>query len=180
MGEQQRGSRHRDRGESVATALFRVARPGGHQRVVGPWEGDAVDDHEVTGLPRHVDPLPQRQRAEQDRSRITGEAGDKIGHGVTALLHEHGHIEGHDLAVEQSVRQGLGEVLGGALDPTPRREQREGAAARGGDEVGELVHRSRVGAIAPRGRHRACDVQDSLPRIVEWRSDVEARPRRGR
>ena len=180
MGEQERGSRHRDRGESVAPALLRVARPSGHQRVVRPWEGDAVDDHEVTRLPRYVDALPEGQCAQQHRARIRREPRDQVGDGVSALLHEHRHVERDDLAIEQAVGKCLREVLGGALDAAPRGEQRESAAARGGDEVGELVHRSRVGAVAAGRRHGACDVQDPLSRIVERRSDIEARPRRGR
>ena len=83
------------------------------------------------------------------------------------------------VATHVAVRDGR--ILGaGALDAAPRGEQRESAAARAGDEVGELVHRSSVGAVAAGRRHGACDVQDPLSRIVERRSDIEARPRRGR
>jgi hypothetical protein len=73
LGQQQRGMGGRHLHEPVAAGLVGGALAGRHQRVVGPGERDPVDDHQLTGVARDVQALPQAQRAEEARVRIVDE-----------------------------------------------------------------------------------------------------------
>ena len=58
------------------------------QRLVGAGERDAVDHDQLARLPRHVDALPQRQRAEQARALVLGELLDQQARRVVALAQD--------------------------------------------------------------------------------------------
>ncbi len=77
--------------------------------------------------PGHVEPLPQAEGAEQ------------VGVGVLdELARELGQL-GVALGERREVRQLLADVLGGGLRRPAAREQPEGAAVRGVDQLGDLV-----------------------------------------
>jgi hypothetical protein len=59
--------------EAVAPGLVCGALPRRHERVVRPRERDPVDDHQLTGLARDVEPLPQAEGAEQAGVRVVDE-----------------------------------------------------------------------------------------------------------
>jgi hypothetical protein len=71
--------------EAVATGLVGRALPRRHQRVVGPRERDAVDEHQLTGLSRHVEPLPEAERAEQAGVGVLDELARQLGQLGVAL-----------------------------------------------------------------------------------------------
>ena len=55
----------RDRHEAVAAVLLDRLLPGAHQRIVRARERNPVHHHQLAVRARHIDALPQRQRAEQ-------------------------------------------------------------------------------------------------------------------
>ena len=65
--------------EAVVTLAVGRALPGAHQRVVRPGERDAVDDHQLAGLARDVEALPQAQRAEEAGVGVADELSRQLG-----------------------------------------------------------------------------------------------------
>ncbi len=93
--------------EAVAALAVGGALPGGHQRVVRPREGDAVDQHELARVAGHVEPLPEAERAEQAGVRVADEEPGELGE-LGVPLGEGGQVG-----------QALADVFGGALSGTP-------------------------------------------------------------
>ena len=164
LRQQQRRMAGGDGHEPVAAAGRHRALPCGQQRVVGPGERDAVDEHQRQRRAGHVDALPQRQRAEQRRLGVVGEPLHQRRGGVLALAQHRG---------VEPVPHDLGGGLGGAH----RREQAQRSPARRGDQCGDLVELlGRAGAVAPRRRQMGGDVEDARLRVFERRTDVDAAP----
>ena len=88
LREPQRGVGGRHGHEPVAAHPGDGLRPRRRQRVVGPRERDAVDDHELAGRAGHVDALPQGEGAEQAGVRVAGELPHQRGDLVLALAQE--------------------------------------------------------------------------------------------
>ncbi len=65
--------------EAVAASLLDQPLTRAHQRIVGPRERDAVDDHELTRVAGQIDALPQAQRPEQTGARLVGEPASELG-----------------------------------------------------------------------------------------------------
>jgi hypothetical protein len=65
--------------EPVAALAVGRPLPGAHQRVVGAGERDAVDQHELAGLARHVEALPEAERAEQAGVGVADELPSQLG-----------------------------------------------------------------------------------------------------
>ena len=150
--------------EAVAAGLVGGLLPRRHQRVVGPRERDPVDQHQLAGLPRHVEPLPQRQGAEQAGVRVLDELLGQLGQLRVAL--------GEGRQVGQPLAHDLGRGLGRAA----RGEQPEGAPAGGVDQLADLVELGLPEAVAAGRRQVAGDVQDRLLAVVERRPDVDPAP----
>ena len=136
-----------------------------HQRVVGPREGNPVDDHQPAGHRRNVDALPQGHGAEQARVRFVGKLPHQRRHGRIPLAQD---------AHAQPGPHGLGGFLGRA----PRGEQAQGAAAGGADQLLEFVQGLRGRSAAGFGQVPG-DIEDALLRVVEGGADVDAGPARG-
>ena len=138
-----------------AAGLVGGSLPGAHERVVGPRERDPVDEHQQAGVAGDVQPLPERERAEERGVRVGDELSGQLGQlGVT--LREGGQV-----------RQRLADVLGGGLRGTAAGEQPEGAAVGGVDQLGDLVEVRLRQAVATGGREVAGDVEDRLLAVVE-------------
>ena len=85
LGQQQGGVGGGDLHEAVVTLAVGRALPGAHQRVVGPGERDAVDEHQLAGLARDVEALPQAERAEQAGVGVADELPRQLGQLCLAL-----------------------------------------------------------------------------------------------
>ena len=157
--------RRGDGHEAIAAGLLHRLLPGAHQRIVGARERDPVHHHQLAAGPRHIDALPERERAEQTGLRVGGEGLDQLAEGLLALE--------QDRLVEPAA-QLLGRGLGGPHGG----EEAERAAAGRLHQLGELVHHVAAGAFAAGRRQMAGDIEDALLRIVEGRADVEALPLR--
>ena len=108
-----------------ALSAARCAR--GHQRVVGPRERDPVDQHQLAGVARDVEALPEAQRAEQAGVRVADELAGELRQ-LRVALRERGQV-----------REPLADLLGGRLGSTPAGEQPERATVGGVDQVDDLV-----------------------------------------
>ena len=153
--------------EPVASLSVGGALPGAHQRVVGPRERDAVDEHQLAGVARHVEPLPQAQRAEQAGVRVADELPRQLGQ-LGLALSQRGQV---GKALADRLRRGLGSPAGA--------EQAQGAAVGGVDQRGDLGQLGLDQAVAPGRGQVTGDVEDRLPGVVERRPDVEAHPGQG-
>ena len=165
LSKQQRRVGRGDTHEPVATGFGHRALARDGQRLVGAWERDPVDDHQLTGRTRHVDPLPQRQRAEQARMLVLDEAPGQLGE------------LGVSLAEDRELRQLLAGVDRRSLGGTPRGEESERPTSGCPDQFGDLGHRGLREPVPPRRRQRSGDVEDALPAIVERRADIQGAPR---
>ena len=155
--------------EAVAAPLLDGLGACRRQRVVGPREGDAVDEHQLAGRPGHVDALPQREGAEETDSRLGRELSHE-GTGEVLALAEEG-----DLGVSEARPHFLGRCLRGPH----RREQPQRPAPGGPDEGLHLVEPLRARTVAPGRGQVGRDIGDALLRVVEGRADVETGPLRG-
>src|SRR5699024_202378 len=135
--------------------------------IVGTWEGDAVDEHELAAAAGDVNALPQGEGAEEDRPRITGEVPHERADRLLALA-EHGEAPVETLAHR----------LGGLLRRTHRGEEPEGPPPGRPDEGLDLVERLRGETVAAGGRQVLRDVGDALLGVVEGGPDVETGPPR--
>jgi PAP2 superfamily len=79
LREQQSGVGRGDLHEPVAARLVRRALASGHEWVVGPRERDAVDQHQLAGLARDVQPLPEAERPEETGVRVLDELPRQLG-----------------------------------------------------------------------------------------------------
>ena len=164
LREQQRGVGGGDLHEPVAAGPVGGALPGAHQRVVGAGERDPVDEHQLAGVAGHVEPLPQREGAEQRGVRVVDELPGQLGQLGVAL------------GQRGQVRQPLADGLRGGLGGPPAREQPERPALAGVDQLDDLVELRHTEAVAARRRQVAGDVEDRLLGVVERAADVEAAP----
>ena len=154
--------------EAVAAGLVGGPLPGAHQRVVGARERDPVDEHQLAGVAGHVEPLPEREGAEQRGVRVVDELPGQLGQLGVAL--------GQRGQVRQPLADGDRSGLGGA----PAREEAERPALAGVDQLDDLVELGDAEPVAAGRRQVAGDVEDRLLAVVERAADVEAAPRERR
>ena len=146
LRQQQRGVGGGDLHEAVAAGLVGGPLPGAHQRVVGARERDPVDEHQLAGVAGHVEPLPEREGAEQRGVRVVDELPGQLGQLGVAL--------GQRGQVRQPLADGLRRGLGGP----PAGEEPERPALAGVDQLDDLVElgrpRARRGRAAAGGGRR--------------------------
>ena len=151
--------------EAVAAGPVDGSLPGAHQRVVGARERDPVDEHELAGVAGHVEPLPEREGAEQGGVRVVDELPGQLGQLGVAL--------GQRGEVRQPLADGLRRGLGGPATG----EQPECPALAGVDQRDDLVELGLPQPVAAGRRQVTGDVEDRLLAVVERAADVDATPR---
>jgi hypothetical protein len=63
--------------EEFAGILVDRPLPSAQERIIGPWEWNAINNDLDTRLPGHIDSLPQRHGSKEGRRVIVGEPLDK-------------------------------------------------------------------------------------------------------
>ena len=167
LGEQQRGVGGGDLHEAVAARPVGGPLPGAHQRVVGPRERDPVDEHQLAGVARDVEALPQAERAEQAGVRVARRtagparaAGRRPGPAWSGAAAARGPPRPRSrrparLENSPSVRPSAASTsVDDLVELGLRRARRGRAAAGGGRRRGSPAGRSRT-ASRRRGRARA-------------------------